>query len=79
MNEERGYYRDRNSSVIYNPDNSDYEISIESTKGFGIELSLDQKIMEEFSRQNILKVSEKLAAMHLSDGLSRTDIARVYT
>ncbi len=79
MSNEEEYYRDRNLSVIYNPDEENYCILIESTKGFGTRMSLDQKVLEELAKQDIAYVSEKLAMMHLSNGLSRIDIIRTHT
>ena len=78
MDEEKVYYQDENISITYHPTEDDYLIRIESTKGFEKCMSLDQRILEEFSKKDLKYVSETLARMDLSNGLSRTDVIRVY-
>ena len=78
MSEEKEYYKDRNMSITYIPTKDIYHISIESTKGFEKRMSLDQRILEEFSRNDIAHLSDSLAMMGLSIGLNRTDVMRLH-
>jgi len=78
MDEEREYYRNEDISITYDPIDDNYQILIESTKGFERRISLDQRILEGFAKNDLNHLSERLAIMNLSDGLSRTDVIRLY-
>ncbi len=79
MAKSKVYYREKGIVMVYNPKNDIYTLSLKSTAGPETSLSLDQRIIEEFSRNDVNHLSSKLPLIGLDNrNLSRTDVERIH-
>ena len=77
-NPETIMYEDENALVTYRPKEDDYLLKINSSLSGERFISLDQRLIEEFSRHDADYLSDKLLLMNLSHGMSRRDIISIH-
>lgn len=78
MDKDFVYHEDEHVRIVYIPLADEYAFRVNSTLSGERHFSLDQRVLEEFSSHDLNHLSETLGIMNLSNGLSRTDIIRVY-
>ncbi len=72
-------YKDRWMSVVYSPNQDRYIFFLNSTMNSGnTTLFLDQRLIDEFSRNDVNHLSNRLPLIGAEDSLSRTDVERIH-
>ena len=72
-------YRDEWISVIYSPGQDTYILLISSTRNTDrTKLFLDQRLLDEFSRNDLEYLSSKLPLIGADHDLSRKDVKRIH-
>lgn len=79
MATENMMYSNDNVSVIYRPSQDDYSIALKlTTDQKHARLFIDQRVLEEFSRNDVNHLSRKLSMVGPDYDLSRTDVERLH-